>query len=107
MAKETKAPQEELEHQAQEASAAAEGSREWYEEKVPVRLFKDNGKYKDDVFVGVNGKGWLIKRGETVMVPRYVAGILSQSMEQDTAAARFMEQESARFEAETAARGLN
>ena len=80
MAKETKAPQEELEHRAQEASAAAKGSREWYEEKVPVRLFKDNGKYKDDVFVGV---------------------------EQDTAAARFMEQESARFEAETAARGLN
>ena len=43
---------------------------------VPIRLFKDNDKYKDDVFVAVNGRSFQIKRGETVQVPAYVAEVL-------------------------------
>ena len=35
---------------------------------VPIRLFKDNDKYKDDVFVAVNGRSFQIKRGETVTI---------------------------------------
>jgi hypothetical protein len=31
---------------------------------------------KDDVYVAVNGKSFLIKRGETVEVPDYVAEVL-------------------------------
>lgn len=76
------------------------------EELVAVRLFKDNDKYKDDVFVAVNGKSWQIKRGETVMLPRYVADVLEQSMKQDTQTANLIETESSRYEAEAKARNL-
>lgn len=86
--------------------AAVEGSREWYDELVSVKLFKDSGKYKDDVFVAVNGKGWQIKRGVQVQVPRYVALVLEQSLAQDTATAELMDRESAQFRADSAARGL-
>jgi deoxycytidine triphosphate deaminase len=33
---------------------------------------------KDDVFVGINGKTYLIKRGETVEVPESVAWVLDR-----------------------------
>lgn len=36
---------------------------------------------KDDVFVGVNGRTWLIKRGETVEVPECVAEVLQHQEE--------------------------
>lgn len=84
----------------------AENTAEWYEEKVPVRLFKDSSKYQDDVFVSVNGKGYLIQRGVEVMIPRFVAQVLEQSMEQDQRAAELMDQEAAAFAAETKARGI-
>lgn len=37
---------------------------------------------KDDVYVAVNGKTFLIKRGETVEVPDYVAEVLQHKEEQ-------------------------
>ena len=40
-------------------------------ELVAVRLFKDNDKYNSDVFVSVNCNNYLIRRGETVMVPLF------------------------------------
>lgn len=49
---------------------------------------------KDDVFAGVNGRSWLIKRGEAVKVPACVAEILQnrekmlrQAMEFEVSAA--------------------
>ena len=56
-------------------------------ELVEIELFYDGDKYKDDVSVGVNGKTWLIKRGERVTVPRFVAEVINNSMEQDKASA--------------------
>lgn len=56
-------------------------------ELVEIELFYDGDKYKDDVTVGVNGKTWLIKRGERVTVPRFVAEVIKNSMEQDKASA--------------------
>lgn len=50
---------------------------------VKIRLFKDNGKYSGDVFVGLNGKGFKIKRGVEVEVPEGVAEILEHSQNQD------------------------
>ena len=50
---------------------------------VPVYVFKGEGKYKDDITIGVNGKIWRIKRGRTVMVPDYVKAVLDNSLEQD------------------------
>ena len=77
---------------------------------VPIRLFKDNDKYKDDVFVAVNGRSFQIKRGETVQVPAYVGGgvaeVLEQSMAQDNATANLIERESSAYAAEAKARNI-
>ena len=59
----------------------------YYEELVPVMLFKDNDKYKDDVFVAVNGEGCLIQRGKPVQIKRKFALVLEQSQTQDMATA--------------------
>ena len=83
---------------AEHKSRAAEGSPEWYDELVPMRLFKDTGKYQDDVFVAVNGKGFLIQRGVSVEVPRYVAQVLDQSMDQDQKAAELMDREARSYQ---------
>ena len=56
-----------------EAAKPVEGSNEWLQEKVPVKLFSDGEKYTGDVVVSVNGYAWQIQRGVTVMIPRYVA----------------------------------
>ena len=72
----------------------------YMEEKVPVRLFKDNDRYKDDVFVAVNGEGCLIKRGETVMIKRKFAEVLEQSDRQDMETARLMDLRSGEYESQ-------
>ena len=38
------------------------------EEYIAIKLFKDNDRYKDDVYVAVNGHNCLIKRGEWVKI---------------------------------------
>lgn len=53
------------------------------EEKVRVRLFKDNGRYKSDLFVSVNGMNYQIRRGVDVEVPAAVAEVLEHSQQQD------------------------
>ena len=73
------------------------------EELVSIRLFRDNDKYKDDVFVAVNGEAIQIKRGETVKIKRKFADVLEHSMRQDTATANMIERESAEYEAKAAA----
>ena len=75
-------------------------------DRVPISLLKDNDKYKDDVFVAVNGRSFLIKRGETVQVPAYVAEVLEQSMAQDNATANLIERESSAYAAEAKARNI-
>lgn len=53
------------------------------EEKVRIKLFKDNGRYKGDLFVSVNGFNYKIRRGVEVEVPRAVAEVLEHSQRQD------------------------
>lgn len=67
-------------------------------ELVDVCLFKDGDKYKDDVFVGVNGRTWVIKRGVTVKVPRYVKEVLDNSMTQILAASEAVNEAAKNFE---------
>ena len=62
---------------------------------VKIKLFKDNYKYKDDVFVAVNGKAWQIQRGKEVEVPEEVAQVLEQSIKQDDDTANLIERKSA------------
>ena len=46
--------------------------KENLKELVAVRLFKDNDKYNAEVFVQVNFNNYIIRRGETVMVPLFI-----------------------------------
>ena len=39
------------------------------EKNVRIRLFKDNSRYKGDLFVSVNGVNYKIRRGVEVEVP--------------------------------------
>lgn len=48
-----------------------------------VNLFYDGDKYKDPLFVGINGMTWLVARGEPVEVPIEVAEVINQSLKQD------------------------
>ena len=64
-----------------------EEAKKYWSEKVPFRAFKDSGKYRDDIVVGLNGKLTVIQRGKDVMIPRNVREIILQSMAQDEATA--------------------
>jgi len=64
----------------------------YLEEYVEVMLFKDNDKYKDDLFVSVNGQTCLIKRGIPVKVKRKFALLIDSSQRQDLYAAQVAEQ---------------
>lgn len=61
------------------------------DEMVSIRLFSDNGRYKGDLFVSVNGVNYQIKRGVTVQVPPEVAEVIQHSEEQDAQSATRME----------------
>ena len=58
---------------------------------VKIKLFKDNGEYREPVFVAVNGESYLIRRGEEVEVPDYIAAVLEQSTKQDARTAALIE----------------
>ena len=69
----------------------------WLNEYVEVRLFKDNEKYKDDVYVAINGKNCIIRRGVWTRIRRKFALLLDQSEIQDLRTAELMEKEASRF----------
>lgn len=74
--------------------AAAKKETEMNEHKpgyVTIELFKDNGKYKDDLFVGANGVGYLIQRGKKVEVPEIVAEGIENHLKQEMQAAAYSE----------------
>ena len=77
---------------------AAEAPAQAGEELVSVRLFKDNDKYKGDVFVAVNGQSVLIRRGERVAIKKKFAEVLEQSLDQDQRTAGLIERESRAYE---------
>ena len=60
-------------------------------ELVDFYAFKDSGKYKDDIIVGINGKFLRIMRGVKVQIPRAYYEVLMQSQEQDAKTANLME----------------
>lgn len=80
-----------------ERAAEIEADKARGEELVSVKLFKDTGKYKDDVFVGCNGETIAIKRGERVDIKRKFAEILDNSEHQDYETAQMIEQKSAEW----------
>ena len=79
---------------------ALEQAREYEKylnEYISVKLFKDNDRYKDDVYIAVNGQNCIIKRGEWVKVKRKFALVLDASEIQDMRTAEFIEREQKRF----------
>lgn len=85
-----------------EAEAKAAADKAYMNELVEIKLFKDNGKYKDDVFVGCNGETIAIKRGERVKIKRKFVEILENSEHQDYETAMLIEQKSGQFEKDAA-----
>lgn len=58
---------------------------------VTIKLFGDSGRYRDDLFVSVNGRRYGIKRGAEVSVPRPVADVIAESEAQDKRTAAMIE----------------
>lgn len=52
------------------------------EATVKFTLFQDDDRYKAPLFVGVNGKFYLIERGKEVELPRSVYEVIKNSMDQ-------------------------
>lgn len=81
----------------EEQKKANEERKAYWDELVEVKLFKDNNKYKDDVFVCVNGENCVIKRGERVKVKRKFANVLDKSDAQDYETSLLIEKKSSEF----------
>lgn len=73
--------------ESQEAPAPVEPKVKPGDELVEIELFKDNDRYKDDVFVSVNGERCLIKRGVKVKVKKKFADALDDAARQNKQAA--------------------
>ena len=78
----------------------------WLNEYVEIKLFKDNEKYKDDVYVAINGKNCVIRRGEWTRIRRKFALLLDQSEIQDLRTAELMSEQSNRFAAASRSIGM-
>ena len=76
------------------------------EEYVEIKLFKDNGKYKDDVYVSVNGENCVIKRGIKTKIKKKFALVLEQSDMQDYLTSQLMETKAAEYEASAREHGM-
>ena len=81
----------------EEQKKAEEERKAYWNEPVTVKLFRDNHKYKDDVFVAVNGENCVIKRGEEVQIKRKFKAVLDNSDLQDYETAKLIEQKSNEF----------
>lgn len=93
---------EEAKNAAKEAEAMMKGMSAKDTEDdgmVSFFAFKDDGKYKDDIVVGLNGKIYRIQRGKYVRIPKDVYDIIRQSMAQDAATAEYLESKSREYEA--------
>lgn len=84
--------------EAQTIQVPAQAQGESDDDLVTIQLFRDNDKYKNDVFVAVNGQSCLIQRGKPVQIKRKFARVLEQSMNQDILASELMDREEKEFE---------
>ena len=70
-------------------------------EMVEIEAFGDGNYYKDDVFIAVNGKSIVVKRGEKVKVAKKYAEVFENSKIQDNATIKMMNEKSDQYNAET------
>ena len=76
------------------------------EKKVIMKFLKDNGKYKDDIFVQVNGENMRIPRGKYVEIPKKFLAVIEQSDLQDAQTATLMQEHDNAFVNESRARNI-
>ena len=69
--------------------------------KVKVKLFRDNDRYKDPVFVAVNGERYIVPRGVEVEIPEYIYEVLERSMAEDQQTALMLERLENKFAVKT------
>lgn len=81
------AEQEEMITPVEETEAVKEAKPVEEEEMITTMFIKDNGKYKDDIHVQINGKVWSIQRGVEVTIPKNVYEVIVWSMKADAEAA--------------------
>lgn len=81
---------------AEKSTKAAENvSAESKQDMVRFKIPRDSsGRNKSDVFVGVNGKSYLVKRGVQTEMPRSVVEVLENAEEQMEVARDYQEQNS-------------
>jgi hypothetical protein len=93
---------EDIKKDRAKASTSPRDTKEAYlNEYVDIRLFKDNGKYKDPLYVGINGQNCMIPRGEFVRVKRKFALLIEQSELQETRAAEAIQSAKDRYAQES------
>ena len=61
------------------------------EKNVRIRLFKDNSRYKGDLFVSVNGVNYKIRRGVEVEVPLCAAEVLENARMMESTARSYVD----------------
>ena len=81
----------------EEQKKAKEAEDAYWNELVKIKLFKDNDKYKDDVYVAVNGENCVIKRGVEVQVKRKFAHVLDNSSIQDYETSELIDRKTTEF----------
>lgn len=89
------------EQEPKKAPAVDSARQDYWNEKVPYEAFYDGDRYVDDISVKVNGKRFLIKRGEKVMIPRYVVNVLERQAKQLKYSAEYNRKLKEEFERDT------
>ena len=72
---------------------------QWLNERVAFKAIRDNGAYKEDIVVFVNGDRFQIQRGKMVMIPRKVLMALDDAERQMAEYAEFAQGQEERAEA--------
>ncbi len=99
MAKKTKELTDETADETTESLSDTPKGDDYYEEYVEVTLFKDGARYKNDVYVCINGENCIIKRGETVKVKRKFAELLKANHQAEIQVNEMQSRLSEEFEA--------
>jgi hypothetical protein len=73
--------------------------------KVTIELFKDDYKYKEPLFVGINGRTWMIPRGVPVQLDDYVAEFIENQKSEEARIMRKVEAEEIEYQKNTASMG--
>jgi hypothetical protein len=92
-----------------EAPAADQVSsvEEFLDQRVPIMLYKDAEKYKDDVVIAINGEKIQIQRGIQVYVKRKFLHIIENQYRQQMVAADLQDSLADQYASDSRLRGIN